>query len=107
MQAFAYAQGWRRHRALAAAQNADTAFLAGGTELLNWMRLGIANPALILDITHIASLDAIEALPDGGVRRGPTRNRAARPGSADPAGETSDRRGIVLRPSLAFHISSF
>ncbi|WP_454624191.1 FAD binding domain-containing protein [Bradyrhizobium cenepequi] len=70
MQAFAYARAAGVTEALAAARNADTAFLAGGTELLNWMRLGIAAPTRILDITRLAGFDAIETLPDGGLRFG-------------------------------------
>ena len=41
MRPFAYARAVSVHDALAAGAAADTAVLAGGTELLNWMRLGI------------------------------------------------------------------
>jgi xanthine dehydrogenase YagS FAD-binding subunit len=40
-----------------------TALLAGGTELLNWMRLGIEHPAHIVDISRLQNLRAIENLP--------------------------------------------
>jgi xanthine dehydrogenase YagS FAD-binding subunit len=36
-----------------------TALLAGGTELLNWMRLGIAEPERVIDIGRIPDLDRI------------------------------------------------
>jgi xanthine dehydrogenase YagS FAD-binding subunit len=53
--------------ALAAAPNG--AFLAGGTNLVDHLRLGVAHPELLVDITHLP-FDRIEPLPDGGVRIG-------------------------------------
>ena len=47
----------------------DAVFLAGGTNLLDHMKLGIASPGLLVDVTGL-SLDTIEFLPDGGVRIG-------------------------------------
>jgi len=44
-------------------------FLAGGTNLLDHMKLGIASPGLLVDVTGL-SLDTIEFLPGGGVRIG-------------------------------------
>lgn len=69
MQNFGYARATSVDDAVAAADPA-LAFLAGGTELLNWLRLGIASPARILDITRIPSLDLIATLPGGGLRIG-------------------------------------
>jgi xanthine dehydrogenase YagS FAD-binding subunit len=43
----------------------DGAWIAGGTELLNWMRLGIAAPARVVDIARIEALRGIEATPEG------------------------------------------
>jgi len=57
-------------QAIAAGTHPGTMFLAGGTELLNWMRLGIVAPERVLDISRLNALDAIEALPGGGVRIG-------------------------------------
>lgn len=37
------------------------AFLAGGTEILNWMRLGIAAPDRVIDITRVEELRFIRA----------------------------------------------
>jgi xanthine dehydrogenase YagS FAD-binding subunit len=70
MQSFIYARASSLNEAVAAAAHPDTSFLAGGTELLNWMRLGIAAPRRVLDITRIDGLDQIEPLPNGGVRIG-------------------------------------
>lgn len=49
--------------------NGRAAYLAGGTNLVDHMKLGITAPELLVDITGL-SLDAIEELPDGGVRIG-------------------------------------
>lgn len=65
---FAYARASDLAEAVAAAPGA--ALLAGGTELLNWMRLGIAAPERVLDISRVPGLDAVEPLPDGGLRLG-------------------------------------
>src|SRR5205823_1595258 len=42
----------------------QTMAIAGGTELLNWFRLGIAAPDKIIDIGRIAGLEAIERSGD-------------------------------------------
>jgi xanthine dehydrogenase YagS FAD-binding subunit len=47
----------------------DAMFLAGGTNLVDLMRLGVAQPDLLVDVSHLA-LDRVEALPDGGIRIG-------------------------------------
>jgi xanthine dehydrogenase YagS FAD-binding subunit len=43
--------------------------LAGGTNLVDLMKLDVAQPELVIDITHLP-YDRIESLPDGGVRIG-------------------------------------
>ncbi len=43
---------------------------ASGTNLLNLMKAGAARPDRLIDIPHIAGLDRIEWLADGGVRIG-------------------------------------
>ena len=53
--------------ALAAAPNG--VFLGGGTNLVDHMRLGVQQPELLVDITHLP-YDRIEPLPGGGVRIG-------------------------------------
>jgi xanthine dehydrogenase YagS FAD-binding subunit len=47
----------------------DAVFLAGGTNLVDHMKLGIAGPGLVVDVTGLA-LDTVEPLPGGGVRIG-------------------------------------
>lgn len=49
----------------------DAVFLGGGTNLVDHMKLGIAAPELLVDVTQLP-LDDIESLPDGGVRVGAT-----------------------------------
>lgn len=44
-------------------------FLAGGTNLVDHMKLGVRQPDLLVDITHLP-YDRIEPLPDGGLRIG-------------------------------------
>ncbi len=44
-------------------------FLAGGTNLVDHLKLGVSQPDLLVDITHLP-YDRIEPLPDGGVRIG-------------------------------------
>ncbi len=56
--------------AVAAAAAPGSAYLASGTNLLDLMKVGVARPDRLVDITHIAGLDRIERLPDGGLRIG-------------------------------------
>lgn len=70
MQPFLYARAGGVPEAVAAGADGATAYLAGGTELLNWMRLGLLDPARVLDISRLPGLDRVEALPGGGVRLG-------------------------------------
>jgi len=51
------------------AQAPEGAFLGGGTNLVDHMKLGVAAPDLLVDITHLP-YDRIEQLPDGGIRIG-------------------------------------
>jgi xanthine dehydrogenase YagS FAD-binding subunit len=64
------------HRASSAAEAAHIVaatpgarFIAGGTNLLDLMKLQIETPGHLVDINHIG-LDAIEETPDGGLRIG-------------------------------------
>jgi xanthine dehydrogenase YagS FAD-binding subunit len=50
-------------------QAPDGVFLAGGTNLVDHMKLGVRQPDLLVDITHLP-YDRIDPLPDGGVRIG-------------------------------------
>jgi xanthine dehydrogenase YagS FAD-binding subunit len=70
------------------------AFLGGGTNLVDLMRLRVALPDLLVDVSHLP-LDRIDVLPDGGVRIGAaTRN-------ADLAADLTIRRAFpVLAQAL-------
>lgn len=61
MNPFAYARAADLSSAIAAAGTAGTSLLAGGTELLNWMKEGIATPRRVVDINALAELDYIES----------------------------------------------
>jgi xanthine dehydrogenase YagS FAD-binding subunit len=67
---FRYARAATVEQAIAAGAAPHTAFLAGGTELLNWLRLGVAAPTRLVDITRLDGLARIEPLPGGGLRIG-------------------------------------
>src|SRR6266478_5678633 len=58
-------------RAKTAQQGADVRFLAGGTTLIDLMKLNVETPARLLDINRLP-LDKIEATPDGGLKIGAT-----------------------------------
>src|SRR5947209_3570824 len=58
-------------QARTAQQGADVRFVAGGTTLLDLMKLNVETPARVLDINRLP-LDKIEATPDGGLRIGAT-----------------------------------
>jgi xanthine dehydrogenase YagS FAD-binding subunit len=54
-----------------AQQGADVRFVAGGTTLLDLMKLNVETPVRVIDINHLP-LDRIEATPDGGLKIGAT-----------------------------------
>ncbi|MFI6266966.1 FAD binding domain-containing protein [Micromonospora sp. NPDC051006] len=49
----------------------EAAYLAGGTNLVDLMKLGVQRPDLLVDVGRLP-LDGIEELPDGGLRVGAT-----------------------------------
>jgi xanthine dehydrogenase YagS FAD-binding subunit len=51
------------------AQAPDGAFLAGGTNLVDHLRLGVRQPDLLVNITHLP-FDRIEPLPDSRLLHG-------------------------------------
>ena len=55
--------------AAAALRNPDTKFIAGGTNLLDLMKLEIETPAHLIDVNGLA-LDKIESTPEDGLRIG-------------------------------------
>jgi xanthine dehydrogenase YagS FAD-binding subunit len=53
----------------AVAERPDAVFLAGGTNLVDHMKLGVVEPALVVDVGHLPLMD-IEPLTDGTLRIG-------------------------------------
>jgi xanthine dehydrogenase YagS FAD-binding subunit len=51
------------------AREPNAAFLAGGTNLVDLMKIEVARPDVLVDVRRVTS-DRVEALPDGGVRIG-------------------------------------
>src|SRR6202789_2539117 len=66
MRDFSYARPTSRADAIALAGLPDTMVLAGGTEFLNWARIGIVEPARIVDISRIPGMEGVQALAGGG-----------------------------------------
>ena len=82
--------------ATAAARVPGAKFIAGGTNLLDLMKLQIETPSHLIDVNNLA-LDKIEAMPDGGLRIGAlVRN-------TDLAADERVRRdyGLLARALLA------
>src|SRR5580693_4842120 len=52
------------------AQNAQVAFIAGGTDLIGLMKDRVTLPDRLLDINRLPDMAQIEALSDGGLRIG-------------------------------------
>jgi xanthine dehydrogenase YagS FAD-binding subunit len=70
MRAFSYQRAQSpADAAAAAARTPGAKFIAGGTNLLDLMKLEIETPQHLIDVNALA-LDRIEALPDGGLRVG-------------------------------------
>jgi xanthine dehydrogenase YagS FAD-binding subunit len=97
MRAFTYERAASPAEAAAAAQRTPGArFIAGGTNLLDLMKLEIETPMHLIDVNGLA-LDKIEALPGGGLRIGAlVRN-------TDLAADQRVRRdyGVLSRALLA------
>ncbi len=51
------------------AQAPEGAFLGGGTNLVDLMKLGVAQPQLLIDVSHLP-YNRVELLSDGSVRIG-------------------------------------
>lgn len=69
MKPFSYERVTNAADAVAAAQRPGAKFVAGGTNLLDLMKLGIEAPAHLVDV-NLIGLDTIEATADGGLRIG-------------------------------------
>jgi xanthine dehydrogenase YagS FAD-binding subunit len=70
MNAFDYFRPKTIAEAVKYASETGAAYLAGGTNLMDLMKGGIASPSRLVDINHVPGLDRIERLPGGGVRIG-------------------------------------
>ena len=70
MQPFTYQRATEANSAIAdVSANPQAAFLAGGTNLIDYLKLNVQTPLVIVDINGLA-LNKIEPLPGGGVRIG-------------------------------------
>jgi xanthine dehydrogenase YagS FAD-binding subunit len=76
------------------AETPEAVFLAGGTNLVDLMKLGVATPEMLIDVRRLTS-DHIEELPDGGLRIG-----AAVPNSDLAADRRIRRRYPVLSEAV-------
>jgi xanthine dehydrogenase YagS FAD-binding subunit len=97
MRAFTYERATTAQAAAkAAAANPEAKFIAGGTNILDLMKLEIEHPAHLIDINGVG-LDKIETTSDGGLRIGAlVRN-------TDLASEETVRRdyGLLTRALVA------
>jgi xanthine dehydrogenase YagS FAD-binding subunit len=96
MRPFTYERALNPVEAAAAARQPGARFIAGGTNLLDLMKLQIETPAHLIDINGLG-LDQIEATPEGGLRIGAlVRN-------TDLAADERVRRdyGVLARALLA------
>ncbi|MFD3567975.1 FAD binding domain-containing protein [Streptomyces sp. NPDC058667] len=72
MKPFGYLRAERADQALAAyAAHPGAQYLAGGTNLVDLMKLGVAGPPFLVNISRLP-LDDVEETPDGGLRVGAT-----------------------------------
>ena len=69
METFSYLRATDAAQATNAAAREDVRFIAGGTTLLDLMKLDVEHPTQLVDINRIG-LDTIEKLPNGGLRVG-------------------------------------
>ena len=66
---FAYNRAGDIRSAIAAASDANTYFIGGGTNLLDLMKAGVEKPTRLVDLNHLG-LDKIESSKDGSIRIG-------------------------------------
>jgi xanthine dehydrogenase YagS FAD-binding subunit len=69
MQPFQYKQANAIDAALNAATGPNVKFVAGGTTLIDLMKLNVERPTVVIDINHLP-LDKIEDVPGGGLKIG-------------------------------------
>jgi xanthine dehydrogenase YagS FAD-binding subunit len=96
MRAFTYERAGSVQQAAAASVAPGTKVIAGGTNLLDLMKLQVETPIRLVDISRLP-LDRIEDTPEGGLRIGATvRNSDL---AADP--RVRRRYGVLSRALLA------
>ncbi|UPK07115.1 xanthine dehydrogenase family protein subunit M [Bradyrhizobium sp. 170] len=96
MKAFTYQRADSTAQAAAAAVKPGAKIIAGGTNLLDLMKLQVEAPSTLVDINRLP-LDKIEGTPDGGLRIGTlVRNSDL---AADP--HVRQRYGVLSRALLA------
>jgi len=71
METFTYTKATGVQQAIQAAGQSQTRFIAGGTTLLDLMKLNVERPSQLVDINRLP-LDQVEKLPDGRLRIGAT-----------------------------------
>jgi len=69
MELFTYTRATDAAQAVNSATNKDVRFVAGGTTLLDLMKLDVERPRQLIDINRIG-LDTVEKLPNGSLRIG-------------------------------------
>ncbi len=97
MQAFQYQQAPVKSRGRWGSASPHTKFVAGGTTLIDLMKLNVERPTTLIDINSLA-LDKIEKLPDGGTENrshGPQQRSGARPNGSEHV--CSPLAGAALR----------
>jgi xanthine dehydrogenase YagS FAD-binding subunit len=70
MNAFEFVRARTVAEAIAAGSAPGAVFLAGGTNLVDLMKVAVSRPPKLVDIGRVEGLDAIETRPDGAVRIG-------------------------------------
>ncbi|HVJ35981.1 MAG TPA: FAD binding domain-containing protein, partial [Terriglobia bacterium] len=71
MKAFTYQRADTAAQAAAGAARSGAKIIAGGTNLLDLMKLQVETPTQLIDINRLP-FDRIEDMPDGGLRIGAT-----------------------------------
>ena len=70
MNAFEFSAPRTLAEALAAGAGEGAAYLAGGTNLVDLMKAGVARPTRVVHLGKLPGLDRIEPMPDGGLSLG-------------------------------------
>jgi len=65
MNSFSYQRAATVDDALAAGADAGSAYIAGGTEMLNWLKEGIVSPARLTDIDRLPDLRRVQLTSEG------------------------------------------